>query len=128
MRLLLDTHAWLWWLGDASRLSVVAREAIAEKSNEVLISAVSAYEVAYKYRRGQLKDAYEAVTRFAEMAVANDFRHLPIDYRHSLAAGRYEHDHRDPFDRLLAAQAEIEALALVTCDPAFAQFGVDTLW
>jgi PIN domain nuclease of toxin-antitoxin system len=126
VRLLLDTHAFLWWVTDDPQLSAVARSVIADEDNEVLVSAASAWEIATKHRLGKLGDAAGAVERFAELIAADGFMHLPVTHHHALRAGGY--DHRDPFDRMLAAQSELEALTLVTLDPVFAGFGIRTLW
>lgn len=128
MRLLLDTHALLWWFTDDERLSAAAREAIADESHEVFVSAASAWEMATKQRLGKLEGVPGAVERFAELVAADGFLHLPVTYLHGLRAGGYEQDHRDPFDRMLAAQSELEALLLVSRDPAFDAFGSKTLW
>lgn len=128
MRLLLDTHALLWWQTDDSRLSARARAAIADEANEVFVSAASAWEIATKSRIGKLDDIPQAGARFDELVRADGFRHLAVDHRHALRAGGYPQEHRDPFDRMLAAQSELESLALVTVDPAFVGFGSRTLW
>jgi PIN domain nuclease of toxin-antitoxin system len=128
MRLLLDTHALLWWQTDDERLSTTARAAIADASNEILVSAASAWEIATKIRLGKLGGVPEAATRFGELVNADGFHHLPVTHIHALRAGSYALEHRDPFDRMLAAQSAIERLALVTCDEAFAAFPVTTLW
>lgn len=128
MRLLLDTHALLWWQTDDARLSAAARTAIADASNEIFVSAASAWEIATKARLGKLDSVPEAATRHAELLSADGFVPLPIDLRHALRAGGYPQPNRDPFDRMLAAQSEIESLALVTLDPVFAAFGTRTVW
>jgi PIN domain nuclease of toxin-antitoxin system len=128
MRLLLDTHALLWWFTDDGRLSATAREAIADEKNEVFVSAVSAWEIATKQRLGKLEGVPAAAERFSELVAADGFLHLPVSYLHALRAGGYRQDHRDPFDRMLAAQSELESLRLVTRDPAFEAFGSKTLW
>lgn len=85
-------------------------------------------EMATKLRSGKLDEAAEAVGRFDELVAADGFQHLPVAHFHSLKAGSYGAAHRDPFDRLLAAQSELESLVLVTRDPAYQQFGTPTLW
>ena len=128
MRLLLDTHALLWWFTDDPRLSAKARDLIGDLDNEILVSAASAWEIATKHRLGKLQEASEAVSRFDELVAADGFTHLPISHLHGLRAGAYRAPHRDPFDRMLAAQAELESLPLITLDPAFEQFEIATLW
>lgn len=128
MRLLLDTHAFLWWLIDDPKLSPAAREAIGNEGHAVFVSAASAWEIATKHRLGKLGEAGEVINRFDELVAADGFSHLPITHLHSLKAGGYAIEHRDPFDRMLAAQSELEGLVLVTRDPAFALFGSKTLW
>lgn len=127
-RMLLDTHALLWWWTDDPALSRTAREAIADPASEVNVSAATAWEIATLRRLGRLDHAPDAVRRFHELIQADGFRHLPVTYLHCLRAGSYSTDHRDPFDRMLAAQAEIELLTLVTKDPAFRHFPASALW
>lgn len=128
MKLLLDTHALLWWWTDDPKLSATSRQAIADAENQVLVSAASAWEIATKYRLGKLPHAAQALDRFNELVVADGFEHLPIDYMHSVKAGVYSNAHRDPFDRILAAQANLEKAVLVTLDPVFAEFECQVLW
>ncbi len=128
MRLLLDTHVLLWWWTDDPQLSANARRAIADPLDTVLVSAATAWELAAKHRLGKLGEAGEAVGRFDELVSADGFQHLPVSYYHCLKAGGYVVEHRDPFDRMLAAQTELEGLVLVTRDPAFSLFGTATLW
>lgn len=128
MKYLLDTHALLWWWTDDPQLSANARRAIADPLNSVRVSAASAWELATKHRLGKLGEAGVAVGRFDELVSADGFEHLPVSHYHCLKAGGYAVEHRDPFDRMLAAQAELEGLVLVSRDPAFALFGTATLW
>ena len=126
--LLLDTHALLWWWADEPSLSSHARETILESDTEIFVSAASAWEAATKVRVGRLS-AYEGIVpRFDELIRADAFRHLEVTHRHGLRAGSYPNEHRDPFDRMLAAQAELESLTLVTRDEAFQDFPVRVLW
>jgi PIN domain nuclease of toxin-antitoxin system len=126
--LLLDTHALLWWWTDDSRLSNAARQAIVDEGNQVMVSAASAWEIATKFRLGKLPHAAQALDRFNELVAADGFEHLPISYLHSLKAGSYASEHRDPFDRMLAAQTDLEKAVLVTLDPVFAGFQCRVLW
>lgn len=128
MAWLLDTHALLWWQTDDARLPERVRATIADPGNPVFVSAASAWEIATKVRLGKLSSAPEAATRHQELLAADGFLELPIKALHALRAGAFDVEHRDPFDRLLAAQAEIEGLVLVTRDPAFRAFRCRTLW
>jgi PIN domain nuclease of toxin-antitoxin system len=128
MNLLLDTHALLWWQTNDERLSNRARALIGDEMNEVFVSAASAWEIATKQRLGKLDEVPDAASRFAELVAADGFEHLPITYMHSLRAGGYQIAHRDPFDRILAAQSELEHLLLVTRDSAFELFACKTVW
>ena len=128
MKLLLDTHALLWWWTNDARLSVRARAAIADDSNDIWVSAASAWEIATKHRLGKLQEAADAVSRFNELVAADGFNHLAVSFLHAIRAGAHQHEHRDPFDRMLVAQAELEGATLVSCDPVIAQMGVGLLW
>ncbi len=124
MRLLLDTHAWLWWLGDDQRLGRRARQALGNPRSEVYVSAASAWEIAIKVALGKLRLVKADLE--AEIA-ANGFLELPLRTRHALQAGRLAPVHDDPFDRMLVAQAQAEDLAVVTGDPIFGRYGVAVL-
>lgn len=128
MDLLLDTHTLLWWWTNDPQLPATARARIADEGNRILVSAASAWEIATKHRLGKLSEAGEAILRFNELVEADGFRHLPVNYLHSLKAGAYAVEHRDPFDRILAAQSELESASLLTRDPAFAVFGTRVVW
>jgi PIN domain nuclease of toxin-antitoxin system len=121
VRLLLDTHVLIWW-DEGRRLSRDARRAIHE-APEVFVSAASAWEVAIKVALGRLRP-----TRTVEEAAGESgFVELPVTFRHAARIAALPLHHRDPFDRLLVAQAEVEGLTLVTRDPAFEPYGVETL-
>ena len=126
--LLLDTHALLWWWSDDPALSPKAEEALRDSGNDVFASAASAWEIATKFRLGRLPEYEGAVIRFNEFVGDAAMRHLPVTYQHGLRAGSYAAAHKDPFDRMLAAQAELESLVLVTRDAAFKEFPVQVLW
>jgi len=128
VRLLLDTHALLWWWKDDPRLSKRAAAAIADEANTVLVSAASAWEIATKHRIGKLPGVEVALREFNELITADGFSHLAVAHSHAIKAGGFDVEHRDPFDRMLAAQAIIEGAALVTEDTAMDLFGVDTFW
>ena len=127
-RLLLDTHALLWWWSDDPSLSDGARRAVSDSSAEVYVSAASAWEIATKSRLGRLQVDRMVILRFGEAVAREAFRHLPITHAHAVRVGSYETAPPDPFDRMLAAQAEFESLTLVTTDRAFGRFPVETLW
>ena len=128
MAILLDTHALLWWMIGDPRLSPRARAAVGAERAEVLVSAASAWELAMKVRLGKLPEAARLAHRLAESLAEQDFKPLPISLEHGRLGGLLPGPHRDPFDRILAAQALLEDLPLVTIDPAFAGFGVKVLW
>lgn len=129
MRLLLDTHAALWWLADDPRLSAAAREAIAG-AEEPLLGAGTLFEVSIKASLGKL----EADEGWAEQLLAEGFSLLPISTAHATAYRRLPYvelngkPQRDPFDRLLVAQAIVESVPVVTRDPGIVAHGVPTLW
>jgi len=128
MRLLLDTHALLWWWKDDPRLSKRAADAISDEANTVLVSAASAWEIATKHRIGKLPGVETALREFNELIVADGFSHLAVAHNHAIKAGGFDVEHRDPFDRMLAAQAMIEGAALVTDDAAMRLFSVESFW
>ena len=128
MRLLLDTHALLWWLFDDPKLSRPAREAIGDPSRRVYVSAASAWEIATKHRLGKLPEAGDVPTRLPHYVRRARFSPLPVSFEHALAAGALPGPHRDPFDRMLIAQARVEEIAVVTADPIFRDYGVPILW
>ena len=125
---LLDTHALLWWLVEPQRLSPAAHAAIADPTARVLVSAASGWEIATKVRLGKLPAAAPLREELPTVLAAQGFELLPIELRHGLRAGCYAMPHRDPFDRLLAAQAELETLTLVSIDPALKAFPCHLLW
>jgi PIN domain nuclease of toxin-antitoxin system len=116
-----------WYLGDP-RLPPSAQAALLDRGNQILVSPVTAWEIAAKYRLGKLPEAMPLIAGFSTLLDADGFQRLHISEAHALRAGSYRHSHGDPFDRLLAAQCEIEGLTLVTRDPVFAPFNCPTLW
>lgn len=128
MNLLLDTHALVWWIKADPRLSEAARRAILDDDTGVYVSVASAWEIAIKVGSGKWDEARKLLENF-ESAVADEgFDLLPIAVIHVRTAGLMPVQHRDPFDRLPAAQATIENLTLVTADPRFAGLGATVLW
>ncbi len=128
MKVLLDTHALLWWLFDDPQLSNPAREVIKSIDNQVFASSASAWEIATKHRLGKLPEAEEASRNLPELLRAARIDALAITVEHAIAAGSLASPHRDPFDRMLIAQAMIEKMAMVTSDSEFAQFDVKIIW
>jgi PIN domain nuclease of toxin-antitoxin system len=122
VRLLLDTNAFLWWVGDDARLGPIARTLIADPDNEVFVSAATAWEISIKHSKGKLP-----FVDTAAIVDANDFEPLAIAIDHGITAGELPPHHRDPFDRVLIAQAQRDALVIVTEDAAFARYDVETV-
>jgi PIN domain nuclease of toxin-antitoxin system len=127
-RLLLDSHALFWFIDGDPRLSPAAREAIQDSANTVCVSAATAWEIADKFRLGKWPGAQALANDLARIMFALSFAPLPLSLEHARHAGALRSPHRDPFDRMLAAQAEIEDIPLVTADPAFHHFNVRILW
>ena len=128
MRLLLDTHALIWWLAGDEALSGSARKAIADEANSVAVSAASAMEVATKFRIGKLPDAALLAQNFEATIADQGFVELAISIRHALRAGEMNIAHKDPFDRLLIAQAQSEDMVLISNEALFDGFAVKRLW
>jgi len=128
MRLLLDTHAFLWWVQDARELSRKARAAIAAPDNECLLSLASCWEMAIKISLGKLKLPGSIERFIPEQLTANGFRQLEIGFRHIARVASLPFHHRDPFDRLLAAQALEGGLTVVSADAVFRKYGVRRIW
>jgi len=128
LRLLLDTHALIWWLAGDEALSRLAREAIADEVNAVAVSAASAMEVATKYRIGKLSGAAVLARDFEAIVAAQGFAELPISVRHARLAGEMTIAHKDPFDRILIAQAQAEDMTLVSNEALFDALAVRRLW
>ncbi|MDO9710822.1 type II toxin-antitoxin system VapC family toxin [Paracraurococcus lichenis] len=127
MRLLLDTHVFLWWLAGLRSVSATAHAAL-NGSEAVHVSAASGYEIALKHAAGKLPGVGLVARDVAAAIRAAGFRELPITCAHAETAGRLPTVHRDPFDRLLAAQALVEELTLVSADAALDRFGIARLW
>lgn len=123
MNLLLDTHALLWWLADDPRLTAASRNAIADGSNLVSVSAASAWEISIKRALGKLESPPDLVST----VISSGLTPLPISLDHATLAGALPRHHDDPFDRMLVAQAMAERMTVVTADPAFAPYGVAVL-
>ncbi len=123
MRLLLDTHALLWWLADDPALTREAKSAVADPASAVFVSAATAWEIAIKQALGKL----EAPNDLENQIQLNGFEPLSITITHAYSAGTLPRHHDDPFDRMLVAQALVEGLTIVTRDPRLERYGVLTL-
>jgi PIN domain nuclease of toxin-antitoxin system len=128
VRLLLDTHALIWFVGGSSALSEAARQAIENPGNEVFVSAASAWEIATKHRLGKLASLGPLANDISGVLLGLGFAALPINLSEGEAAGRLPGPHRDPFDRMLIAQALAESLTLVSNERLFDRYGVPRLW
>jgi PIN domain nuclease of toxin-antitoxin system len=125
---LLDSHALLWWWFDPDRLSTAVRELLTNPSTSVRVSAASVWELSLKHHQGKLPELSGAIADLPGLLQADGFEALPISLAHGLRAGGYSQPHRDPFDRMLAAQAELDRLVLLTADPQLSTFPCQTLW
>jgi PIN domain nuclease of toxin-antitoxin system len=125
--ILLDTHALLWWLDDDNRLSANAHKAIQEPATLVLVSAGSLWEIAIKHRLGKL-NAPNLINNFQRELDAEGFVELPISAKHAIRAALLPARHKDPFDRVLIAQSEIEHVPIVSRDSQFEGYGVRRIW
>jgi len=128
LRLLLDTHALLWVLEGNARLSKAAAAALGDPTNERLVSAVSAYEICLKHRLGRLPGSAALAKSFDTTIAGIDCTPLPVTLAHAALAGSLDPGHRDPFDRLLIAQARIERATIVSSEELFDDFGVRRMW
>lgn len=125
---LLDSHVLLWWWFDPDRLSQAVQTLLADSATTVLVSAATVWELSLKHHQGKLPELEQAIGDLPGLLQADGFQPLPIVLAHGLRAGAYRQLHRDPFDRMLAAQAELERLVLLTADPQLSIFPCRTLW
>ena len=128
MQVLLDTHAFLWWIDNDQRLSPRARAIMGEGSNRLFFSAVSGWEMAIKARLGKLRVPGDLATFLTDHLVRNNITTLSIHLSHTLQVYTLPDLHRDPFDRLLVAQSQLEQLPILTADPLIQQYIVQTIW
>ena len=127
MRVLLDTHVWLWMWGEPERLRNEARTILEDPSTELHVSAASAWEISLKEAAGRLTLSATAEDWLSDPRHLEDVRELPISFAHAVRAGSLPRHHRDPFDRMLVAQAQVEGLVLVSADPKLSAYEVDTI-
>jgi PIN domain nuclease of toxin-antitoxin system len=125
---LLDTHALLWWLFSDPRLSARSTAVLRDPHQRIVVSSASAWEIATKHRLGRLDSATPLLSDFSNWLESAGFVELPMSSKHAIRAGSWDVPHRDPFDRMLAAQSDVEGLRLVSRDPVFADFGLEALW
>ena len=125
---LLDSHVLLWWWFEPDRLSGAVQSLITDPATPVLVSAATVWELSLKHHQGKLPELAQAIGDLPGLLRADGFQPLPIGLAHGLRAGAYSQPHRDPFDRMLAAQAELERLVLLTADQQLYGFPCRTLW
>jgi PIN domain nuclease of toxin-antitoxin system len=128
VQLLIDTHALLWWLAGDEALSKAARAAISDDSNAIFVSTASVWEIATKHRLGKLPGIAAIAADLEAIVTDQGFIGLPISLRHGQVAGALPGPHRDPFDRMLMAQAILDRLVLVSNEKSFDAYGVGRLW
>lgn len=128
MRLLLDTHAFIWWFEGSDRLPAVVREAIGVSANDVFVSAATAWEIATKHRLGKLDGVDELALSLPRYISSQRFESLPVTVEDGVRAGALPGPRRDPFDRMLVAQALGKDLTLISGESLFDQYGVQRLW
>jgi len=128
MRILLDTHSFLWWITDDPRLSDHARKVISDGENELFFSAASGWEIAIKIHIGRLKLSQDPKQYILDQLRLNGIQSLSIHIHHALHVSNLPAHHRDPFDRLLIAQAHLEGLAIITTDANIHKYKVKVIW
>ena len=128
MQALLDTHALLWWFADDPELTKAARKIIAATNNAIFVSAASAWEIATKVRLGKLSTAADLVASFPAHLDREGFQTLAISADHAIRAGLLPGPHRDPFDRMLIAQAQAESMPIVSNEVLFDSYGIRRIW
>jgi PIN domain nuclease of toxin-antitoxin system len=128
VRVLLDTHALLWWLDGDRRLPARIRTLIGQSANEVLVSAASVWEITTKARLGRLPGAADVAADVPGCIESQGFVALPITVHHAQRAGSWPGEHRDPFDRMLIVQAQAEGVPIVSNERMFDDYGVERLW
>lgn len=128
MRLLLDTHAFLWFVTNDPQLSATAQALIADPTNDVYLSPASYWEIAIKVSIGKYPLTVPFETFFTTVILGNDFEVLPVEVRHAARLATLPMHHKDPFDRMIVAQALVEGMPVVSADPALDPYGVTRLW
>ncbi len=128
MRVLLDTHTFLWWIADSPQLSEVARDIIADERTQPIFSVVSGWEIAIKARVGKLEIPDSPEKFLPEQLSRNDVEILPLYLRHALHMYELPDHHKDPFDRMLVAQSVLEKLPILSADPEIFRYSIEVIW
>ena len=128
MRLLLDTHVWLWMIAEQERFTIETAALLENSSNDLLLSAVSSWEIAIKHSLGKLTLPAPPANYVPQQIARTGVTPLPVEHSHALRVAALPSHHRDPFDRLLVAQAELEGATLLTGDRQFAPYGIQIHW
>ncbi len=128
MKALLDTHTFLWWITDTPKLSSQVHEIVSDGKNELFLSAASGWEIAVKAKLGRLQIPDKPELFISEQMVINAIQGLPIQISHAVHVYNIPTHHRDPFDRLLVSQAQLEGLPILTVDPLISQYQVKVIW
>lgn len=128
MKLLFDTHAFLWWDSDPGRMSPAALALCRDSNNDLTLSVVSVWEIQVKSQLGKLQLKRPLAEIISDQRKVNNLRVLPVWLKHVLSLQELPLHHRDPFDRLLIAQSRVEGAIMLSRDPLFAQYGLDVTW
>ena len=128
MKVLLDTHVFLWWITDSDFLSEQAYRIISDEKNKIFFSAGSGWEIAIKANLGKIRLPDSPVSFITQQLKINSFQPLPINLNHALHVYNLPMHHRDPFDRILVAQSQLEDLPILTSDPLIVSYEVQTIW
>lgn len=128
MKAILDTHTFLWWITNDQRISQKVFDIISDGENELYLSTASGWEISIKYALGSLKLPAKPDKFVSEQIAANSIITLPIQMNHALYVYTLPHHHRDPFDRMIITQAQLEKLAVITADKEFEKYKIKTIW
>ena len=128
MKAILDTHVFLWWINDDKRLSSRARDVISDGTNELFVSAATGWEITIKVQIGRLELPQDPEHFLPQQLKANAFKILPIEMAHALHVFSLPDHHRDPFDRILVAQAQVEDMPILSADPNIKKYQIETIW
>ena len=128
MTYLVDTHVLLWWWSESTKLASRVKSSIIEQENRILVGAASMWEISTKTRLGKLPSGEAILREWNERIVQDRFQELPITAAHARLAGSFTHEHRDPFDRMLAAQGLIEKIPILSRDQSISDLGASRIW